>query len=273
MKRTTLMAGLTGAAVLIAGCSSTSGTAAPASSAASAAASAVATSSSTMSSMSESMAPTSMASSSMAPSSMAPSSMASSSMAPTSSEASSSEAPTSSEASSSASSSKAPVTTVGNTSGGLDPQSAAWLSTFCGGLKPLADVAKNTSGLGGTDTTAVQKTLVNLYSSIGSSFTSTAAKLKPLPAPTFSGGQAFATKVVSALGTAGPTFTANAKKLAAIDVKKNPTAFAKELQNGSKDLTTATGPLNDLNSLKLTAQTEAAIEKLPACAALKAAGG
>ncbi len=149
-------------------------------------------------------------------------------------------------------------------------KSAAWFSAFCGGLQPVADIAKDAGGISGSDQTAAQKALVNLYSKIGSSFTSTAGKLKALPAPTFSGGEAFATKVVAALGTSGPTFSADAKKLAAINVKKNPAAFTKALEGVSKNLGTATGPLNDLNSLKLTPQTQAAYEKLPACAKLKA---
>ena len=143
------------------------------------------------------------------------------------------------------------------------------MSTFCGGLQPVADLSKDTSGIGGSDPAAVQKTLVGLYGKLGSSFTDTAAKLKPLPAPTFSGGSAFASKVVAALGSAGPAFSADAKKLGAIDVKKNPAAFSKALEGVSKDLGTATGPLNELNSLKLTPQTQAAFEKLPACAKLK----
>jgi hypothetical protein len=271
MKRTTLMAALTGAAVLLVGCSSTSGTAAPASTS-----SAAVTSSSVMSSSAMS---SGMASASQAPSSAAPASTAAGITEPSSPAASgpaaSSEAPTSSDdsssgtVSSSASSSKAP-TTVGNTSGGLDVESAAWFSTFCGGLQPVADIAKDAGSLGSSDQAAAQKTLVSLYSKIGSSFTATAAKLKPLPAPTFSGGEAFATKVVAALGSSGPTFSANAKKLAAIDVKKNPSAFGKALEGVTKDLGAATGPLQDLNSLKLTPQTQAAYEKLPACAKLKA---
>lgn len=269
MKRTTLMAALTGAAVLLAGCSSTSGTATPASTS-----SAAVTSSSSMSSsaMSSAMAPASQAPASSAAASVTePSSSAPASDAPSSEATMSSEDTASSAAStlSSASTSKAP-TTVGNTSGGLDVASAAWFSAFCGGLQPVADIAKDAGKITGSDQTAAQKSLVNLYSKIGSSFTATAAKLKPLPPPTFSGGEAFATKVVSALGSSGPTFSANAKKLAAIDVKKDPAAFGKALEGVSKDLGAATGPLTDLNSLKLTPQTQAAYEKLPACAKLKA---
>lgn len=271
MKRTTLMAALTGAAVLLAGCSSTSGTATPASTSSS---SAAATSSSAMSSMSSSMAaPSSAAAVSEAPSSDAsasePAGSASSSEVASSPESSATESAPSAE--STTSSSKAPTTTVGDQSEGLDVKSAAWFTEFCGGLQPLGSIAKDAGAISGSDQTAAQKALVNLYSKIGSSFTATAAKLKPLPAPTFSGGEAFATKVVAALETSGPTFSADAKKLAAIDVKKDPSAFSKAIEGISKDLGTATGPLNDLNSLKLTPQTQASFEKLPACAKLKSA--
>ena len=277
MKRTTLMAALTGAAVLLVGCSSTSGTATPASTSSS---SAAATSSSAMSSMSSSMAPSSSAAVSEAPSSdassSAPESSASSSevaSGPESSgpESSGAESSDSETADSTSSSSKAPTTTVGDSSEGLDVKSAAWFTEFCGGLQPLGSIAQDAGAISGSDQAAAQKALVNLYDKIGSSFTATAAKLKPLPPPSFSGGDAFATKVVKALETSGPTFSADAKKLAAIDVKKDPAAFSKAIEGISKDLGTATGPLNDLNSLKLTPQTQAAFEKLPACAKLKSA--
>ena len=272
MKRTTLMAALTGAAVLLAGCSSTSGTATPASTSSS---SAAATSSSAMSSMSSSMAPSSSAAVSEAPSSdassSAPESSASSSEVASGPESTGAESSDSETASSTSSSSKAPTTTVGDSSEGLDVKSAAWFTEFCGGLQPLGSIAQDAGAISGSDQAAAQKALVNLYDKIGSSFTATAAKLKPLPPPSFSGGDAFATKVVKALETSGPTFSADAKKLAAIDVKKDPAAFSKAIEGISKDLGTATGPLNDLNSLKLTPQTQAAFEKLPACAKLKSA--
>lgn len=267
MKRTILMAALTGAAVLLAGCSSTSGTATPATSSSS---SAAATSSSAMSSASSSMAPASSAS-------MSPASSASSSEAPASSpesSASSSETASSSLSSSSSgdtsSSSAPPTTTVGDQTEGLDAQTKAWFTTFCEGTEPVLTGAKSLTDMGGSsDSAASEKKLVSLFETLGTTMTKTSAKLKNLPAPTFSGGAAFAGKVVTAYGSAGPQLTAAAKKIAA-----DPSS----LQSASGALTTelekAVAPLQDLGSLKLTAATQAGIEKIPACAAVqKAATG
>ena len=75
--------------------------------------------------------------------------------------------------------------------------------------------------------------------------------------------------MVTAYGTAGPKLTAAARKVAA-----DPSS----LQSASGTLTTelqrAVAPLQELGSLKLTAATQAGIEKIPACAAVqKAATG
>jgi hypothetical protein len=110
--------------------------------------------------------------------------------------------------------------------------------------------------------------IVNLYSKMGDAFTDTAAKLKVLPPPTFSGGDAFAAKVTAAFEKAGPEFTKDAAKLKAIPLT-DTAAMGKALSGVSGSVQGALGPLQDLNSLKMTPQTQAAVEALPACAKLK----
>ena len=261
MKRTTLTAALTGAALLLAGCSSSS-TATPSSSSSSSSSAPVATPSAAVSSSAPSSA-----------SSSGTSSSESSSSAPVSTESSaSSSAPVSSVTSGATGASGAPTTTVGDTTTGLDVQTAAWFSTFCTGFEPIVGLSKSAAGLAtsSSDPTKGKEQLVDLYSKFGTSFTTTAAKLKPLPPPSFAGGPAFAAKVVKALESAGPVFTADADKLKAVNVGKDPAAFGKAVESLSTNLTTATQPLQDLGSLKLTPQTQAAFEKLPACAKLQA---
>ena len=266
MKRTSLLAAVLGAGLLLAGCSSTSGTATANSSAATSAPAAA------------SSAPASAA----APSSDSSSSSAAdsgSAMASGSADQSSSaDASGSSEASGSSSASDlttAPTTTVGDDSSSLDAPTSAWFTAFCSGFTPVVDLTSDTSALtsAATDPAKGQKVLVDFYNKIGMAFTDTSAKLKSLPAPTFDGGPAFATKVVTALGKAGPTFTDTAKKLAAVDVTKDPSAFASAVSGLSTSMTTALQPLQDLGSLKMTPQTMAGFEALPACAALKAKAG
>lgn len=267
MKRISLMAAL-GAAVLLAGCSSTSGTA-TANTSASTASSAPAVASSA----SQSSAPSSEAASSAASSAPVSSGPVSSGPATSGSTAASAASPSSGQ---DTSSSKTATTTVGDSSGSLDAASAAWFSTFCTGFTPVVTLGKSAGSsiaAQATNPAKAQAAIVDLYQTFGRSFTDTAAKLKDLAPPTFNGGPAFASKVVTALQTAGPVFTANAAKLKAIDVTKDPSSFSTALSGLSTTMTTALGPLQDLGSLKLTPQTQAAFEALPACAKLKTASG
>ncbi|SDO90121.1 hypothetical protein SAMN04515671_2300 [Nakamurella panacisegetis] len=260
MKRTSWLAAILGAGLLLAGCSSTGGTAtANTSSASSAAASSAAAPSSGAAPSSSAEAPSSAPASSAAASSGAPASGS----AETSGSSSASEATT------------APTTTVGDNSSSLDAQTSAWFSAFCTGFTPVVDLTSDPSSLASsaTDLAKAQKALVDFYSKLGSAFTDTADKLKGLPAPTFNGGPEFASKVVIALTKAGPAFTTEAKKLAAIDVSKDPSALSSALTGLSGSMTTALQPLQDLSSLKLTPQTLAGFEAIPACAALKAKTG
>ena len=255
MKRTTWIAALTGAALLLAGCSSKSGTATPASST------------------------PSVASSTSAASSSAPAASSTASSAPASSEAASS-APASSEAASSAPESSAAggdtaasspqvTKTLGDTSTGLDAQSTVWFTAFCGGLAPVVQISSSLSATGGsTDTAAEEKKLITLFGTLGTTMTTTASTLKKLPPPTFNGGAEFATKVETAFGTAGPAISAEAKKIAT-----DPASLATSMTGLSDSLTKAVQPLDDLSSLQLTPQTQAAIEAIPACAKAKSLSG
>lgn len=120
------------------------------------------------------------------------------------------------------------------------------------------------------DKSTQQATAANLYQTFGASFTSTAEHLKSQPAPTFSGGEEHAGKVVKILGSAGPVFTAKAKQIAAIDAKANPAALQAVIDNVSSDLGARTGPVAELDNMKLTPQTAAAFRTVPACAKLSA---
>lgn len=260
MKRISLTVAL-GAALLLAGCNSTSGTPTANKSASPSASSAVS-------------APASNASSSAAVSGPQSSAPNSSGSAAVSAPASSGGAAASVQASTS--SVKSNTTTVGDSKTSLDAASAQWFSTFCGGFAPvvaLAQTAGASIGAQATDPAKAQTSIVNLYQTFGQAFTETASKLQVLAPPTFDGGPAFATKVVAALQTAGPTFTANATKLKAIDVTKDPGGFSSALSGLGATMMTAMAPLQDLGALKLTPQTQAAFEALPACAKLKTVAG
>jgi hypothetical protein len=235
MKRTIVMAALGAATVLLAGCSSTSG-------------------------------PASAGSASTSPSSIARTSSGLAAAQPTTGSTSSSTGSTISTDTSSMS--NAPATTYGATTGGLDTQSTAWLSTYCTGLAPIADVAKDIDGVSSADKGKQQATAANLYQTFGASFTSTAEHLTSQPAPTFTGGEEYASKIVEIFESAGPAFTAKAKQISAIDAEANPAALQAAIDNVSSELGARTGPIAQLDGMQLTPQTAAAFRAVPACAKL-----
>jgi hypothetical protein len=234
MKRTSLMAALGGATVLLAGCSSTSG---PASAGSAGTSSITGTTS------------------------------GSTAAEPTAGPTSSSTGSTIGTGTSRTSNVAA---TYGATTAGLDTRSTAWLSTYCTGLAPIAGVAKDIDGVSSADEGTQQATAANLYQTFGASFTSTADRLRSQPAPTFSGGEEYAGKIVEIFRTAGPVFTAKAEQIAAIDAEANPAALKAAIDNLSSELGARTGPVAQLDSMQLTPQTAAAFRAVPACAKLSA---
>ena len=235
MKRTTtLIAALAGAAVLIAGCSSTSGTATPSSSPTSSAAQVSASA---------------VASTSVAAPSSAPESGSGESSAPAGTVADRS----------GAASSAAPASTA------LDAKSAAWFSVACGGLTPLTGVSSLMGSLG-SDLSSAAKKLTGVLTLTGSSLTKASAQLKKMPAPTVAGGDALATKTIAAFETAGPEISAAAKKIEA-----DPSTLLGAVTGLQNSFTKAAEPVSELG--KLSPETVAAIEKLPACAKIASLAG
>lgn len=274
MKRTNLLVALAGAATLLAGCSSnSSGTPTAASTSSSTAESSVSSLSSESSessglSVSSELSVGSQTSSSGADSS---GSVASSSMSSdggsggsvtegtTSAEDSSSAMTSATGSSGSDTSSSVAASTAGDTKGSLDEQSTAWFTAFCDSAKPLVAEIKSASSLGSaSDPATAKKGIVELYSGLGKTMTDIASSVKDLPPPTFPGGDAFASKAIKVFGELGPKLTATGKEIQAEPVDKIPSS----VQGLSKDLGTISG------AMELTPQTQAAIKKIPACAAL-----
>ncbi len=257
MKRTSVFGAMTAAALLLVGCSSTGGTATAASS------------TSAVQSLGSSG-----ASSTAAVSSPAGTTTATSSAAPTSSAAAGTDGqPTG--AAGTDDSTTATTKTVGDTTGAIDAQTTVWFTAFCTGFAPVIDVTSSMSSLGAdmANPATAQKKLVSLYSSLGSTFTKTAATLKGLPAPTFPGGATFASQTITAFESAGPAFTSQAKQIAAANVTSDPSSLSSAMIGLSDSMGKAVAPLEKLGTLKLTAQTQAALEKIPACAKIQSLAG
>jgi hypothetical protein len=235
MKRTTLMTALTGAALLLTGCTSTSGTGIPVASSTSVGA---LTSSTSISSSSAPVTQTSGTTGASNPMQV----MTTTSKA---------------------------RTTVGNNTSGLDQQSTAWLSALCTDLGPIISSGNELSKLASSSTPAQQQKTLRLYQTLGTTLTQAAATLKDLPAPTFNGGKAWAGEAITAFGEAGPAITAATRKLA----DSSPTSGPTGVSNLIESLKKASAPLTDIGSYTLTEPTRADLLKIPTCAAAAKVAG
>jgi hypothetical protein len=180
----------------------------------------------------------------------------------------SSSAPQSSAAASSALAASAPAS-----SGSSDQATTAWFSAFCGRLTPVLgaekDVKTRETAVTKTDYAAQRKLLVDFLTSAGPQVTSAAAALQALPAPTFSGGGAFAAKVVEAFGKAGSGLTAAGQKLAAVDVSKGPSGLSSAAPHLAADLASIAAPITAVGDLDIPDATKGDLLALAACAKLQ----
>lgn len=157
--------------------------------------------------------------------------------------------------------------------GAPDGTTAAWFTAFCAGLTPVlaqekAVQAKQAS-VAKDDYATQQKLLVNFLSSDGPLLTDTAALLGALPPPTFSGGSAFAAKVVQAFAKTGPGLTATGKSLAAADITKGGSALSAAAPNLAAELASIAAPITAVGELNIPDATKGALLALPACAQLQ----
>lgn len=126
---------------------------------------------------------------------------------------------------------------------------------------------------GAKDPKVAQKAVVSSFEKIGGAFSATGKSLKDLPPPTFNGGTAFAGKIIPVMAQFGSALTQAATKAAAVDVSKNPSGLATALSGITGPMTSVTSSLSDLQNLKITPQTQAAIEAIPSCKKLQSIGG
>lgn len=162
-----------------------------------------------------------------------------------------------------------PRTTVGSSTSGLDQQSTAWLSAFCTDLGPIITSGNQLSKLTSSSTPAQQQKTLRLYQSLGTTLTQAADTLEDLPAPTFQGGKAWAGEAITAFGKAGPAMTAATRKLAGSTPISGPTGVS----NLTESLKKASAPLADIGSYTLTEPTRADLLKIPTCAAAAKVAG
>lgn len=161
-------------------------------------------------------------------------------------------------------SANAPTTTFG-ADAQADETTVAWMTTFCEGIKPGMEQMKNfgsAASASGTDPKSMMTKLAGPMETMGKSFTDTAAALKDKPAPTFSGGEAFAKTVVDGMGTMGGKVTEVATAM-----KNGDMAKVAEMQSTMTDLgKTFSGVTTDPAAQKV-------FLSVPACKEIKTAMG
>jgi len=162
------------------------------------------------------------------------------------------------------------VTRTLDAGGSLDQVTTHWFDTFCTASAPLADVATAMKGGASSDPAKMMKTLGDIYTKMGGAFTDGAAKLKNAPPPTFDGGADFAKKTVEAYTELGPKLKDAGQKLSAAD-PKDPKAM-KVIQELGTTMQSGLGPLQDLQKMKLSPATTAAIQKIPSCKKIMSIG-
>jgi hypothetical protein len=130
-------------------------------------------------------------------------------------------------------------------------------------MAPVADLKDLQSKIDMSDPKKTFTTLADAMTKMGGAFTTSAASLKDIPAPTFDGGDEFASKIVTSFATLGPKFTELGKQFAAAD--PNDPASMSGLASIGTDLQDATKPLQEMQNLKIDSATQAAIAEIPSC--------
>jgi len=170
----------------------------------------------------------------------------------------------------SASTAEPSVTRTLDAGGNLDQPTTHWFDTFCTASAPLADVATAMKGSGSSDPAKMVRTLGGIYTKMGAALTDGAAKLKDAPPPTFAGGADFAKTTVEAYMVLGPKLTEAGKKLSTAD-PRDPNSM-KVIEDLGTTMKSGQGPLQDLQKLKLSPATTAAIQKIPSCKKIMSIG-
>lgn len=148
-----------------------------------------------------------------------------------------------------------PTTTMGGNAE-ADEATIGWFTTYCEGVKPGIDEAKNLGSAAGgsSDPKAMMSKMAGTFENIGKSFTDTATALKDKPAPTFDGGADYAKSAVDALTKVGGSFTEAADGMKTGDVSK-----LSEMQTTMSEMTEV------FSGISADPAATAVVQSIPAC--------
>ncbi len=147
--------------------------------------------------------------------------------------------------------------------GSLDGATTDWFTSFCTNLGPAMT---SMTGMGTAmtgDPKEGQKTIADAFDKVGDAFSKTAADLSALPPPTIEHGDEIATKIIAAMGKAGPAYKAAAEKVRAATVTSSED-LQKVLSEAGQAAESALGDF-DMGNYDLDPALQAQIKEIPAC--------
>ena len=149
----------------------------------------------------------------------------------------------------------------------LDAASTKWLTTYCTSFQPILGL----SGLSGQITAAtgnlpkIRTLLLHAFQTAGGALTTTASKLKGLPAPSLTKAGSDLPGLLTKVRTLGSLLTADGKKIAAIDPTKSRQAFATAVEKYSPDLNKVSVELGTGAGLKIPFAALTEIKSIASC--------
>jgi hypothetical protein len=148
----------------------------------------------------------------------------------------------------------------------LDDQTSSWFDALCTGLAPVTSAGTAISGGDSSDPKTQLDTAVGGFNAIGDALGATADRLASLPPPTIEGGATSATGVVNTLKAAGPEVKQAANALAASPAT-DAASVKSAIATAASAMTNSVAGLNP-GAYQLDKPTQAAIRKIPSCAAV-----
>lgn len=144
------------------------------------------------------------------------------------------------------------------------------MTTYCDTLHPLTKLAKLQTQVkaAGSDTKKIAPLIVGAFQTSGTALTSTATKLKNQKAPSLTRVGSNLPGLIGKISALGATLTADGKKVAAVDPKKDPQAFATVVQKYAPDLDKFSSALGVGAGLKIPVAALPEIKRIPSCVGL-----
>jgi len=154
--------------------------------------------------------------------------------------------------------------------GVADENTVKWFTTVCGGLSEVQNIGTSLGELApkgdSTDLGAARDSLVDGLKPLAEKLSGFATELQGLQPPSIEGGEKINSALIESFGGMGTALNNSVEALAAAD-PSDPTAITEAVSGLSAEITTASGPLQEIGNLPNPGpEVEAAVAKIPECA-------